>query len=434
MKYLLVVMSLIFALLSMSGFSGGMMLGSHQVDNPATGASRLPRLKLMPNGNILMSWVDQQGVNSTLKFSVWSNGHWIRQGEVAQGDHWFVNWSDFPSVVAIDEQFWLSHYLVKQAGDKHYDVVLSISNDAGLTWKAIGSPHHGKGRAEFAAIFPLGEDAGIVWLDGRDYLNKEERTKHPEKSGNFNLRYTTVHRDGSTGTEQVIDNNTCTCCWPSVALTDKGPIAAWRGRTDSEIRDNRVSLLRDGRWASPTPLGNEGWEIAGCPVNGPSLAARGNQVVAAWFTAEGERPRVRAAFSNDGGQTFGKPIEIDEIAPLGRISLVWQNDRSAIVSWMTRADSTNKNANLALRVIHTDGSADNIKSVAKVSASRDTGVPQLAILPDGKVMLAWTESAPEYGIKTLVADVNTLKQDVSMQTYLIQKPLPFVAYICNQKH
>lgn len=400
--------------------------------------ARFPRLISLPDNSLLMSWLEPVGENYALKFANIKNGHVIKKNEVARGANWFVNWSDFPSVVPITGEFWLSHRLVKQAGGKtyDYDVVLSISNDAGMTWRDIGSPHRDGLAAEhgFAVIVPEKDTAGIVWLDGREYFDKKDIANNPNKSGNFNLRYTRIHKDGSAEAEQVIDDNTCTCCSPSVAVTAVGPVAAWRGRTDSEIRDNRVSILRDGKWSVPAPLGNEGWEIAGCPVNGPAMAARGNQVVAAWFTAQGERPRVRAAFSSDGGQTFGKPIEIDDIAPLGRIGLVWRDDHSAIVSWMMQANSANKKTDIALRVIHTDGSADNIKPVVKVSAGRDAGVPQLAMLPDGKVMLAWTESAPDYGIKTLVADINKLKADVPMQTYLMQQPLPFVAYICSRKH
>jgi hypothetical protein len=56
------------------------------------------------------------------------------------------------------------------------------------------------------------------------------------------------------------------------------------------------------------------------------------------------------------------------------------------------------------------------------------------MLPDGKVMLAWTESAPEYGIKTMVVDIKMLEEDVSKQTYLMQPSLPFVAYVCSQRH
>ncbi len=33
------------------------------------------------------------------------------------------------------------------------------------------------------------------------------------------------------------------------------------------------------------------------------------QVAAAWFTAQGDRPRVNAAFSSDGGQSFGQTMK-----------------------------------------------------------------------------------------------------------------------------
>lgn len=385
-----------------------------------------------------MSWVEPAATGHALKFGVWRDGRWVRQGEVARGDNWFVNWSDFPSVVAIDGQFWLSHRLVKKTGGKayDYDVVLSISSDAGQTWRTIGSPHHDGIAAEhgFAAIFPVGQDAGIVWLDGREHLKKEERAKHPEKSGNFNLRYTQIHRDGSMEAEQVIDSNTCTCCWPSVAVTADGPVAVWRGRTEGEIRDNRVALLRDGRWSAPMPLGDEGWEIAGCPVNGPAIAARGKQVVAAWFSAEGDRPRVRAAFSTDGGQHFGNPIEIDDMAPFGRIGLVWRDDKAAVISWMTAADGVTKNASLALRVLHTDGALGVIKRVADVSAGRDTGVPQMVANPAG-LMLAWTNAAPDHGVRTTLVAWDDLKSGLfSRPTAVVNRTLPFALAICGRPH
>ena len=55
----------------------------------------------------------------------------MKLGEAAQGANWFVNWADYPSVVAIDEKFWVAHWLAKQSGGKtyDYDVALAISND-----------------------------------------------------------------------------------------------------------------------------------------------------------------------------------------------------------------------------------------------------------------------------------------------------------------
>jgi hypothetical protein len=414
------------------------------INNLSSTGAKVPRLVSLPNGDVLMSWVEPLASGNVLKFGVLHQGRWVRQGKAAQGENWFVNWADYPSVVAIDEKFWLAHWLVKQQGGKSYDydVATSISNDAGVTWSLPKAPHRDGTAAEhgFAAIFPVNGEAGIVWLDGRDYLDKKDRAKYPEKSGNFNLRYTRIHRDGAMDAEQVIDSNTCTCCWPSVAVTSAGPVVAWRGRTDAEIRDNRVAYLQDGKWSAPAPLGAEGWNIEGCPVNGPALAARGAQVVAAWFSAEGDRPRVRAAFSKDGGRSFGQPVEIDEAAPLGRIGLVWRDDNSAVISWMTAADAVTSKSSLALRTIQVDGQLSVTKRAIEVSPGRDTGVPQM-VASDKGLVLAWTDVAPSYGVRTALVSWDSLPIKASPMEMLSTKSkvvaqykLPFISTICGQPH
>ncbi|HBP86662.1 MAG TPA: exo-alpha-sialidase [Nitrospiraceae bacterium] len=289
------------------------------VENPAGVGARLPRFTSLPGGGIIMSWVEPRVEGHVLKFAVHHQNRWIRQDEVAHEPDWFINWADFPSIVAIDRTFWVAHWLVNQPGGRpyDYDIALSISTDGGLTWGTPQSPHHDRSPAEhgFVSIFPLGGDAGIIWLDGREYHQQPAGTGAATTPGNFQLRSTRLHLDGRLDVEHVIDHNTCTCCGTSVVVTPAGPVAGWRSRTDKEIRDNRVAQFQNGQWSAPIPLGAEEWEIAGCPVNGPILAARGIQLAAVWFTGEGDRPRVRAAFSLDGGQHFGEPAEIDEIEP-----------------------------------------------------------------------------------------------------------------------
>lgn len=408
------------------------------IASPALTGSRLPRLRTLPNGDVLMSWIETEGDWHALKFSVLHDGRWVRQGEVARGEGWFINWADYPSVVAIDEAFWVAHWLVKQQGGKayDYDIATSISIDAGITWSTHKSPHRDGAAAEhgFAATFPVGRDAGIVWLDGREYVKKEDRAKHPNQSGNFALRYTRLNRDGSMTPEQVIDSNTCTCCWPSVAVATSGPVAVWRGRTDGEIRDNRVSYLRDGKWSKPAELGSENWHIEGCPVNGPAIAAQGQQMIAAWFSAEGNRPRVRAAFSSDGGMRFGTPVEVDDITPVGRISLAWRDHKTAVVSWMTAPDPVTKKSHLALRTIHVNGTLGEIRRVLKVSAGRDTGVPQM-VANDKELVLAWTGSAPTYGVQTAFVSWDGLQSMKSSEVkYLGQSTQAFMQTICGRSH
>lgn len=406
--------------------------------------ARLPRLINLPNNELLMSWVAPDGKNTALKFAKLKNGHIIKQGEVAKGANWFINWADFPSVVPITNQFWVSHRLVKQSGGKayDYDIVLAISNDAGESWRDIGSPHRDKSAAEhgFAAVFSEGDAAGIVWLDGREYFDKKDAAKNPNKSGNFSLRYARVQQDGSIGAEQVIDSSTCTCCWPSVTVTTAGPIAAWRSRTDAEIRDNNISLYQQGKWSAPKPLGAEGWQIDGCPVNGPAISAQGMHVAAAWFSAQGDRPRVLAAFSKDGGKSFSQPVEVDAASPLGRIALVWRDDNTAVISWVTAANSAGKHASLALRTISIDGEMGEVQRIAEISTGRDTGVPQMAAAEQG-VLLAWTNAESTHGIKTTIVPWADLTKQSFLQkvsdmrhALFVTKPAVFLASICVNRH
>jgi hypothetical protein len=85
------------------------------------------------------------------------------------------------------------------------------------------------------------------------------------------------------------------------------------------------------------PLAHDGWEVNGCPVNGPAVAAAGPQVAAAWFTAANETSRVNVAFSADSGATFGPPIVVDDGRPLGRVDVVLLDQGRALVSWLEQS-------------------------------------------------------------------------------------------------
>jgi hypothetical protein len=86
------------------------------IANPAVLGAQSPRLAPLPAGGVLMSWVEPVSDGHALKYGVLRDGRWISKGEAARGNDWFVNWSDFPSVVPIDESFWVAHWLINKKG------------------------------------------------------------------------------------------------------------------------------------------------------------------------------------------------------------------------------------------------------------------------------------------------------------------------------
>jgi len=79
---------------------------------------------------------------ATLKFSHWKARGWSRPRQIAQGDNWFVNWADFPSLSALADGTLVAHWLQKSsAGTYSYDVKLSLSHNRGRTWSKPVSPH-----------------------------------------------------------------------------------------------------------------------------------------------------------------------------------------------------------------------------------------------------------------------------------------------------
>jgi hypothetical protein len=167
---------------------------------------------------------------------------------------------------------------------------------------------------------------------------------------------------------------------------DGATVVAYRDRSASEIRDISVSRLSDSEWSAPRTVYGDNWEIAGCPVNGPALASNDNLVVTAWFTMAQNSPVVRVAFSDDRGQTFGRPIRIDDGSPLGRVDAIMLEDDSALVSWIEQEDDA---AQILIRRINPSGAFESM-TVASTSGSRSSGFPRMVRF-DNIIVLAWTE-------------------------------------------
>jgi hypothetical protein len=204
----------------------------------------------------------------------------------------------------------------------------------------------------------------------------------------MSLIHTTVDRDGGLGPETVLDERVCDCCQTDAAVADGAMVLVYRDRSETEVRDISVVRYVGGRWSEPLLLAADGWEINGCPVNGPAIAAAGRNVAVAWFTAASEKSLVKMALSSDSGATFAAPIVIDDQRPLGRVDVVMLADGSALVSWLQQVEGS---ARLQARRIAPTGRADPPMTVAESSGARSSGFPRMVRSGD-EVLIAWRDA------------------------------------------
>jgi len=360
--------------------------------SPSAPASGEPHLAVALDGSVVMSWLEPADEkNFSFKVSTLEGDTWSAPVTIAQGSDWFVNWADYPSVVPITESEWAAHWLVRNGDHTYaYDVVIARSSDGGKTWSDPAPPHTDGTDTEhgFASLFPWNGGIGAVWLDGR-FSSREKSA--------MTLRFANLSYDGETLDEGEIDNLVCDCCMTDVAVATDGPVLVYRGRTKGEIRDHLVSRHDGEGWTDPFVLGDDNWKIAGCPVNGPAVAASGNEVVVAWFTASRRNPRILMARSSDGGRTFAEPVLLDSGKATGRVDIILLNDGVAIVSWAGKNEAGN--GIIAARAVPPKGKPGPIRLIAETDVSRAAGFPQMVNTND-RLLFAWTKPGEPARIET----------------------------------
>ncbi len=104
-------------------------------ESPATGDSREPELTTTPDGRIVLSWVEKLDAKRyALRTAIRDQIGWTETRTVAEGDNWFINWADFPSVIGLNDGSLAAHWLVKSGARSYaYDVNIALSKDAGKT-------------------------------------------------------------------------------------------------------------------------------------------------------------------------------------------------------------------------------------------------------------------------------------------------------------
>jgi hypothetical protein len=369
---------------------------------PAQAGSAEPNLAAGAGGRVYLSWIEPGADSShVLRFATLERNTFSPAQTIARGGkgEWFVNWADFPSVIATSNNQLFAHWLQRTGNGRYaYGVRVSQSKDGGKTWSQPVTPHRDASESEhgFVSMFKLGDQVGVIWLDGRKHAAAKS-----EAEGEMSLRYTTLSRSGALGTDTEIDARVCDCCQTSAALTARGPLVVYRDRSANETRDIAVSRYEKNRWTTPRLVHRDNWIIAACPVNGPAVSAQGNQVVVAWFTGANEQSRVNVAFSRNAGDDFGAPIRVDDGNPAGRVDVQYLNDNSALVSWIERVGDR---AEVRVRRIHANGKRGDARTVAASTSERASGFPHM-IWRGRDVIFAWTEPGRPSQVKAALLEL-----------------------------
>jgi len=369
-----------------------------------------PNLVRGADGTIVLSWMEPDSEGHALRHASFVDGAWSNPRTVIRGDNWFVNWADFPSVVPISDSLWAAHWLASQpAGGYAYDVRTAVSTDAGKTWSESIIPHTDGTDTEhgFVSMFADSGGVGMVWLDGRKMVNEYDETD--KRASGMTLRSGTFDQDLLPFKETLVDDLICDCCQTDIAITADGPIAVYRNRTVNEIRDIYVSRREFGEWLPGHAVGNDNWEIAACPVNGPVIQADGSTVVVAWFTAPDDSPRVKVAWSDNSGRTFADPIEVATDRPLGHVGSALLPNGDLALSWL-RSTGTG-GAELLLTQVSRSGEFATPHVLEEADDVFAFSVPQLTREGNNLISVWTTEVDGTYGVASAIVPLSMISTD-----------------------
>ena len=359
------------------------------VDLPAGANTSAPQLTASARG-VLVSWLEQADPNFNLKFAERSNGSWSAAQTIASDKNWFVSAADVPTVMRMTNGTLVANwYPAVDFRLEAYDIRLAYSKDEGKTWSPPLVPHHDKTRTQhgFVSMFEMPAGGlGLVWLDGRN------QGKQPEDA-EMALYFASYDTAWKQTAEVAANTRVCECCTTSAVVTPDGVVAAFRDRSPKEIRDIHVTRFDGGKWTDAQAVHDDNWEVDSCPVNGPSLSARGRQLAAAWFSGKDDKGQAFAAFSTDAGRSWGPPIKLEDEASLGHVDIEMLDDGSAVATWVEFA---NERSQFRMRRIEPSGTRSAAITVS--GTSRVSGYPRVA-RSGNELVFAWTEGAESEGMQ-----------------------------------
>ena len=301
-----------------------------------------PSVRIDDVGRIALAWVEEEKeIRSVLYARLDKAGDSIAPVKVNGASEIPYSRQEAPALVASGDDVFVTWAVThpKARPDKPFanDLRLSRSTDGGKTFLPsilVNDDEQVIGHSfDSLHVAPDGV-IHVAWIDARE--GKKE-------SGTFAT--SSADHGRTVGKNRKVDEDTCVCCRTAMATALDGTLyVAWRKILPGDLRETVVARSSDSgqTFTSPVIVGHDKWVFPGCPHRPASIGTdRQGRLYVVWYTeGEDETPAIYLAYSDDRGQTFSP------------------------------------------------------KQKVNVSKGTFPDHPQLAVDPDGRLVIAWEEQSP----------------------------------------
>jgi hypothetical protein len=223
----------------------------------------------------------------------------------------------------------------------------------------------------------------VAWIDGR------EGKKEP---GTFAAKSTDQGRTISKNLK--VDENTCVCCRAALATSFDGVVyLAWRKIFEGNVRETVVSRSTDGgeTFSPPAIVGSDRWVYPACPHRPASLGVdRRGRLYVVWYT-EGadETPAVYLAYSDDQGRTFSRKRQLNHSKGTfpDHPQMAVDPEGRVIVVWEEQSPVRRE-----VVVSHSIDRGESFGTPLKLN-EKNGQTPTVAVNKHGTVVMGWKEHA-----------------------------------------
>lgn len=362
-----------------------------QLTSPAGPRAVGAALTTAPDGTLWLTWVEPSApaakkssppTPNRLRFATYDAPaqKWSAPRTIAERTDLPASSGDFPQLVHDGRGTATVVWTDGRGG-----ALVTTSSDRGATWSSPAPwTHAGHGVEKFSFVRLADGRVLAAWLENRTASAGPKPAPQqlysrilPSTPPTPSAPSSPSSHSPNLSTDTLVDASVCDCCPTALtAFPDGGALLAYRGRTDTEVRDIRTARFRGTAWDEARLLNNDDWRINACPMNGPRLANDGGRVAAVWFTAADNDPRILASYSPDAGARFLLPLRLDETKPAGYVDTLILRDGAILVVWL------GADGGLWLRRITPDFATDEPFALAPAGTVSTKTMPRVALIRD----------------------------------------------------